>query len=58
MKAVILAAGVGSRLKSVLPKSLNKLPNGKTIIDNQINILRKLGVKEIFVVVGFKKEMG
>jgi len=57
MKTIILAAGVGSRLKSVLPKSLNKLPNGKTIIDNQINILRKLGVKEIFVVVGFKKEI-
>jgi choline kinase len=57
MKTVILAAGVGSRLESVLPKSLNKLPNGKTIIENQINILRKLGIKEIFIVVGFKKEI-
>lgn len=56
MKAVILAAGIGSRLGKRLPKSLTKLPSGKTIMSNQIHLLRKSGVKEIVVVVGFKKE--
>ena len=57
MKAIILAAGVGSRLGNSLPKALTVLPNGKTILRNQIEILRKLGIKEIVVVVGFKKEL-
>ncbi|MCX8131256.1 MAG: phosphocholine cytidylyltransferase family protein [Clostridia bacterium] len=54
MKAVILAAGVGSRLGKPYPKSLNKLPNGETILGRQIRILRKNGINEIYVVVGFK----
>jgi len=56
MKAVILAAGFGKRLKKTFPKSLIEI-NGKSIIQNQIDIYRKFGIKEIYVVVGFKKEI-
>lgn len=54
MKAVILAAGVGSRLGKPYPKSLSRLPNGESILGRQIRILRAHGIKEIIIVVGFK----
>ena len=57
MKAIILAAGSGKRLGSQGPKCMLKLPTGKTIIQNQIEALRENGIKEIVVVVGFKKEL-
>lgn len=57
MKAVILAAGVGSRLGNILPKCLIEFPNKKTILARQIELLREIGIKEIIVVVGFKKEI-
>ncbi len=57
MKAVILAAGVGSRLGSPFPKSLSTLPSGERILGRQIRILRELGLREIHVVVGFKKTL-
>ena len=57
MKAIILAAGIGSRLRKKLPKSLIELPSGYTIIANQINLLRSTGINEIIVVSGFKKEV-
>ena len=56
MKAVILAAGVGSRLGQPFPKALSQLPTGERILGRQIRILREHGIKEIIVVVGFKKE--
>lgn len=57
MRAVILAAGIGSRLGNPLPKTLSALPGREKILGRQIRILRKYGVREIFVVVGFKKEL-
>ena len=57
MKAIILAAGIGSRLGKQLPKSLVRLPSGSTIIANQISLLRESGIKEIIIVAGFKKEV-
>lgn len=57
MKAVILAAGIGNRLGRRLPKPLTKLPSGKSILFNQIRLLRENDVREIIVVVGFKKEI-
>ena len=54
MKAIILAAGIGSRLSRPFPKSLSVLPYGETILGRQIRLMRELGVKEIIVVVGFK----
>lgn len=55
MKAVILAAGVGSRLGRPFPKSLTALPGGEAIMGRQIRILRDCGIREIYVVCGFKK---
>jgi len=58
MKAVILAAGKGERLEPLtdyLPKALLPIGN-KPIIEHQIEILRRLGVDEIAVVVGYLKE--
>ena len=57
MRAIILAAGVGSRLGNPFPKSLSLLPGGERILGRQIRIYRELGIKEITVVVGFKKEL-
>lgn len=57
MKAIILAAGIGSRIGKRFPKSLIKLSNNKSIFQNQVSILKANGISEIIVVVGFKKEM-
>ncbi len=57
MKAIILAAGVGSRIGHRLPKCLTELPNGQTILENQIHLLKRNGINEIIIVVGFKKEL-
>lgn len=54
MQAVILAAGVGSRLGRPFPKSLVKLPDGESILGRQIRILKECGIRQIYVVVGFK----
>ena len=58
MKAIILAAGVGSRLGDLtkeLPKPLVDV-NGKSIIERQISSFRKAGVDEITIVTGYKKD--
>lgn len=53
MKAIILAAGIGSRFKSSKPKCMITI-NDKTIIENQINNLYSAGIRDITVVVGYK----
>ena len=58
MKALILAAGRGKRLIKTmhdLPKPLIDI-NGTSLIQRQINLLRKKGITEIFVIRGFKPE--
>lgn len=57
MKAIILAAGVGSRLGRPFPKSLSVLPDGESILGRQIRLFHEHGVREIIVVVGFKKTL-
>lgn len=58
MKAVILAAGIGSRLGVPTPKLLVALIGQKTIFDYQIeNISKFVSANNIYVVVGYKKEM-
>lgn len=57
MKAIILAAGFGTRTSRQLPKCLIRLPDGKTIFENQIGIFRAFRITELLVVVGFKKEI-
>ena len=58
MKAIILASGEGSRMGKLtqnIPKPLLNI-NGKSILEREISLLRKHGVNEIFVVMGYKKE--
>ena len=58
MKAIILAAGIGSRLESSNPKPLTKLKNGESILGRQISYLSEyLGINNIFVIVGYKKDL-
>lgn len=58
MKAIILAAGQGTRLKKYtqdLPKGMLSF-QGKTIIERQIELYRKCGIEDISVVRGFAGE--
>lgn len=59
MKAIILAAGLGSRLRPItdaVPKCMVPV-NGIRIIDKQIDNLVKAGVRDIYVVSGYKAEV-
>ena len=59
MKAIMLAAGVGRRLygdeNDCLPKALLRF-DGKTLLARHVEILRDLGVDELVLVVGHRKE--
>lgn len=58
MKAVILAAGMGTRLGSSVPKPLTILKDGKNILDYQVEkISNFIPIDDIFIVTGYKKEM-
>ena len=55
-KAIILAAGQGTRLRPLtnyVPKGLIKFRN-KSLLDRQIDILREGGIREIFIIGGYK----
>ncbi len=59
MKAIILAAGKSSRLYPLTldkPKCLLEIEKGKTILEYQVEILKKLGITEILVIAGYLKE--
>ena len=59
MKALILAAGLGSRLKnytSKLPKCLLKI-NDKPILEYQLDALLTNGITDVIIVVGYKSEL-
>ncbi len=56
MKAVILAAGLGTRMGSTIPKPLLKVA-GREILYRNLKILSELGVEEFVVVVGRKGKM-
>lgn len=59
MKAVILAAGLGSRLRPItneVPKCMVPV-NGIRIIDKQIDNLLANGINEIYVVDGYKADI-
>lgn len=57
MKAVLLAAGQGTRIRSVLgarPKCL--IPAGdQTILDRQLKALHMAGIRDVAIVVGYEK---
>ncbi len=57
-RAVILAAGYGMRMVPInmeFPKALLEI-NGEPLIERQIKQLHEVGIREIYVVVGFMKE--
>jgi NDP-sugar pyrophosphorylase family protein len=59
MKAIILAAGKGERLKeitSVIPKPMIKI-KGKPILQHNIELCRKYGIGDIFINVHHLSEM-
>jgi choline kinase len=58
MKAVILAAGRGTRIRSVHgehPKCLIEVEN-TTILDHQLEALLMVGINDVTIVVGYEKE--
>lgn len=56
LKAVILAAGKGTRMKSDLPKVLHEI-NGRAMVEYVIDAAREAGAEEICLVVGHKAEL-
>jgi choline kinase len=58
MKAIILAAGMGTRLGTLIPKPLTSLVDEKTIMDFQVQHLADaIGIDNIVAIVGYKKEL-
>lgn len=58
MKAIILAAGNGTRLSpytNEIPKCLLDL-GGVTILENQLNNIRKYGIDDVVIVIGNKSD--
>jgi len=56
MKAVILAAGIRSRLQPLTdskPKCMVKVA-GESLLQRQINAFNQTGIEEIFIVAGHK----
>ena len=59
MKAIILAAGMGSRLKALTkdnPKCMVKV-NGETLIERVLSQLDKCNLEELILVLGYKKDV-
>ena len=58
-QVVILAAGLGTRLGSPLPKSLTQLDDGRTILAQQLGNIRDVfgDDAQVLIVVGFKQDL-
>lgn len=57
MKALILAAGIGSRLRpetDTKPKCLVTIKGDITILDTQIESVLESGIKEIVIIIGYR----
>jgi len=58
IKVIILAAGVGSRLGHNTPKAMVELDEDFTILDLQLEILKKkIKIEDINIIVGYKKNL-
>ncbi|MDB8986980.1 NTP transferase domain-containing protein, partial [Parabacteroides merdae] len=55
-KAIILAAGKGTRMKSSLPKVVHKVC-GKEMVNHVVNVSKKSGVNEIVAILGHGSEV-
>ena len=59
MKALILAAGRGSRMKNLTddkPKCLIEF-RGRPLLDWQLDAIHEAGINDIAIVTGYKREM-
>lgn len=59
-KAVILAGGLGSRLKpftDIIPKPLIPISGEKTVLEIQITNFQKQGVTDIYIATNYKSEL-
>jgi choline kinase len=59
MKTIILAAGYGSRLQPLTkdkPKCLLPISNNENMLARQLRIIKKCGITDIIIVVGYKRE--
>ena len=56
LKALVLAAGKGTRMKSELPKVIHKV-NGIPMVKKILNELKALEVEESILILGHKKEV-
>lgn len=58
MKAIILAAGIGKRIRAYTdkPKCLIEL-KGKTLIERYFECFEGLGIKDVVIVLGYKKDL-
>ena len=59
MKAIILAAGEGKRLRPITenkPKCLVEI-NGKSLLSHQISILKSRDINDIVLIGGYKAHM-
>ena len=56
LKALVLAAGKGTRMKSELPKVIHKV-NGIPMVKKILNELEALNVEESILILGHKKEV-
>jgi bifunctional UDP-N-acetylglucosamine pyrophosphorylase/glucosamine-1-phosphate N-acetyltransferase len=56
LRAVVLAAGKGTRMKSQTPKVLFPLA-GKSILQHVVDTLTDSGVEDIYIVVGYGSDM-
>tara|TARA_B100001540_G_scaffold311148_1_gene330135 strand:+ start:672 stop:1469 length:798 start_codon:yes stop_codon:yes gene_type:complete len=58
MKAIILAAGEGKRLRPLTNNNPKCMVNlfGKKIIDYQIQVFKKLGINDITIITGYKAD--
>jgi choline kinase len=59
VQIVILAAGMGTRLKRPMPKPLTPLDDGRTIMQQQVDNIREVFGDDarLIIVVGFKREL-
>ncbi|MEM2961148.1 MAG: sugar phosphate nucleotidyltransferase [Candidatus Bathyarchaeia archaeon] len=58
MKAVVLAAGEGQRLRPLtLTRPKHMIPvGGKPILEHLLNILKEVGIKEVLIIVNYKAD--
>ena len=59
MKAVILAAGKGSRLGSItenIPKCMLKLNDKHTLLSYNVSLISEMNINSIIIITGFKSD--